>query len=75
VTRTPVKVLLTPAQAQAVHWFIRHMSFEDALKSTPPHLDLATRKERAYDIIHATSAVQAAIEDAEVFGDSWMYST
>lgn len=69
----PITVSLTPDQAQALHWFFRHLCFEDAFQSTPPHLGRDVRKERAYDIVHAASYVEAQIQKAGVHGDAWMY--
>jgi hypothetical protein len=70
-----VKVLLTVEQARALQWFSRHLSFEDAFQSTPPHLSKDQRTERAYGIVHAATALQTAVEDAGCFGDSWMYQS
>jgi len=69
-----VKVTLTHEQAQALHWFARHLSFEDALQSTPPHLGKDVRTERAYGIVRAASELEDQIVKAGQHGDSWMYS-
>ena len=71
----PVKVSLTQEQAQALHWLTRHLSFDDAYESTPPHLGKDQRTERAYGIVHAASALQDAIEKAGARGDAWMYQS
>jgi hypothetical protein len=68
-----VTISLTGDQARALHWLTRHLSFSDALESVPPHLPAAIRKDRAYGLIHAASALQDALEKADRFGDSWMY--
>lgn len=70
-----VKVTLTLEQAQALHWLVRHLAFNDALASTPPHLGKEVRTERAYGIIHAAAAVEGQLEDAAAYGDSWMYQS
>jgi hypothetical protein len=70
-----VKVSLSSEHARALHWMMRHLSFEDAKQSVPPHLGAAVRMERAYALVHASSALQDALEKADHFGDSWMYSS
>jgi len=70
-----VKVFLTREQAQALHWLARHLAFEDALRTTPPHLGKDVRTERAYDIVHAAASLEEQIADAGQHGDGWMYST
>lgn len=74
MSRGLVKVSLTREQAQALHWLARHLCFQDALDSTPPHIGKEARDEKAYGIIHAASALQTEIENADVRGDAWMYS-
>jgi hypothetical protein len=73
MSRAAVKVTLSAEQAQALQWFMRHMTFEDALQSTPPHLAKEVRTDRAYDIVHAVAALEAQIADAGQHGDRWMY--
>ena len=68
-----VVVELTSERAQALHWFVRHLGFEDALQSTPPHLGLDVRKERAYGIVHAAAELESQIAKAGEHGDVWMY--
>lgn len=68
-----VQISLTGDQARALHWLMRHLSFADAMESTPPHLSAAIRKDRAYGLVHAAAALQDALEKADRFGDSWMY--
>lgn len=68
-----VKVSLSSEHARALHWLMRHLSFEDAKQSVPPHLSAAVRMERAYQLVHASSALQDALEKEDQFGDSWMY--
>lgn len=69
-----VNISLTREQAQALHWLLRHLAFEDALQSTPPHLGKDVRTERAYGIVRAASAVEEQIADAGQHGDKWMYN-
>jgi hypothetical protein len=68
-----VGVTLSIEQAQALHWLVRHLTFEDALQSTPPHLGKEVRTERAYNIVRASSALEQQIADAGQHGDRWMY--
>ena len=68
-----VKISLTKEQAQALHWFARHLSFNDALASTPPHFNHAAREECAYTIVHAAAELEEQIRKAGAHGDSWMY--
>lgn len=69
-----VAIQLSSNQARALHWLVRHLSFEDALQSVPPHLGKELRTERAYQIIHAAAALEAALETVDHYGDSWMYA-
>lgn len=69
-----IKISLTPDQAKALHWFARHLYFEDALKSTPPHFGHDIRTQRAYDIVHAAASLEEQIAKAGQHGDSWMYN-
>lgn len=68
-----VQILLTDDQARALHWLMRHLSFADAMESVPPHLSARIRSDRAYGLVHASAALQDALEKADRFGDSWMY--
>jgi hypothetical protein len=70
-----IAIELTAEQAQALHWLARHLAFEDALQSTPPHLGMDVRKERAYGIVHAAAELEEQIAKAGAHGDAWMYST
>jgi hypothetical protein len=70
---TAIKVTLSYEEAQALHWLMRHLGFNDALQSTPPRLDEDLRTERAYQIVHAASALQNEIEKAHIHGNGWMY--
>lgn len=72
-TAATAKVALSADDARALHWFIRHLTFTDALASTPPHLGKEIRTERAYGIVRAVVRLQEAIEDAGHRGDAWMY--
>jgi hypothetical protein len=69
-----VGVTLSLEQAQALHWLARHLCFEDALQSTPPHLGKDVRTERAYGIVRAAAALEEQISEAGQHGDRWMYS-
>lgn len=69
-----VKISLSREQAHDLHWFLRHMSFETALQSTPPHLGKDVCTERAYEIVHAAVALEEQIAEAGQHGDRWMYS-
>ena len=68
-----ITVSLTPDQAQALHWFARHLAFEDALRSTPPHLGKDVCTERAYGIVHAAAELEEQLAKAGQHGDAWMY--
>lgn len=68
-----VKVTIADDDALALHWLLRHLSFSDALESTPPHLGEAVRKDRAYAIVNAAARLQDALEKADHYGDGWMY--
>jgi hypothetical protein len=69
-----VKISLSLEQAQALHWVARHLAFEDALQSTPPHLGKDVRTERAYCIVHAAAALEEQLAKAGQHGDRWMYA-
>jgi hypothetical protein len=69
-----IKVSLTREQAHALHWLARHLCFEDALQSTPPHLAKEVRTERAYGIVRAAAALEEQISEAGQHGDRWMYA-
>jgi hypothetical protein len=68
-----VGVTLSMQDAQALHWLARHLAFEDALRSTPPHLGREIRSERAYSIVHAAARLEDHLAKSGAHGDSWMY--
>lgn len=70
-----VGVTMSMEDAQALEWLARHLAFEDALRSTPPHLGKDVCTERAYNIVHAAARLEEQLRKAGVRGDSWMYST
>jgi hypothetical protein len=68
-----LQLTVSREQAQVLHWFLRHIAFDDAYQRTPPHLGKAVRTEGGYEIMTAACRVQLAIEAAEIHGDGWMY--
>ena len=70
-----VKITLTIEQANCLKWLLRHTGFSEALATTPPHLNIEKRKEKSYAMMHAASAVEGQLEEANVFGNDWMYTS
>lgn len=70
-----ILVTLSVDQARALHWFARHLGFDDAFASTPPHLSKEIRDERAYGIVHAAAALEEQLMEAQMHGDPWMYAS
>jgi hypothetical protein len=68
-----VGVTIALEDAQALHWLLRHLAFEDALRSTPPHLGKDLCTERAYGIVQAAARLEAQLADGNAHGDRWMY--
>ncbi len=69
-----ITVTLEPAQAAALHRLCDKISYEDAKRYLYPHVPAGTREAQAYDMIHACSALQRALEDQGIAGWPWIES-
>lgn len=63
---------LEPNHAAALHQLCRKMGHTDALQFLQPHIPREIRSDQAYDMVHACSRLQEALEEQHVNYWPWI---
>lgn len=67
-----IRIELEPCQAAALARLCRKFSHDDAARYLYPHVPKDLRLTQAYDMVHATGAIEAALSQAGVTGWPWI---
>ena len=67
-----LNIELTANEAAALARLCEKFAYSDAASYLYPHIAKEIREEQAYQMVHATSAVAAALADAGVRGWPWV---